>query len=339
MMGKDFALRGVDKAAILLMHLGEELAAEVAGHMTPDEMKAIAGAMAEKDAVPYSLARTVADEFMEAVRQGEMSVEGMEFAKKMVTGALDPEEARFVLDQISRQKSAGSMESLKWMDAALVADVVKNEHPQIVAFILTHLDPEKAAQVLLHMPEEQARAEVMLRVAALRRIPGGAVADIEEIIRDRIEGTGSSHGQPVEGSGVAAEILGRVGPDVENAIMELIEEKSPELASDIQERMLVFSDLIALEDGAVAGIAGEVPMDVLALALWGAGEALKEKFFRNMAEGEAAALKAALEAGGPASLSEVAGARRIVTSAAGRPVREGSLTGGSAPGKDVRKIV
>ena len=337
-MGSNSALRGVDKAAILLMHLGEELAARVAGHMTPEEMKAIAGAMADKDTVPFSLARTVADEFIEAVREGEMSVEGLEFARKMVTGALDPEEARFVLDQISRQKSAGSMESLKWMDAALVADVVKNEHPQIVAFILAHLDPEKAARVLEHLPGEKARAEVMLRVAALRRIPGPAVADIEEIIRDRIEGAGPGQGRPVEGSGVAAEILGRMGPDVENSIMGLIEEKSPELASEIQERMLAFTGLVDLEDGAVAGIAREVPMEVLALALVGAGEALKDKFLRNISEGEASSLRAAVEARGPASLSEVSGARRVVTAAARRRGREGRAEG-SAPGKGVRKIV
>lgn len=336
---KASGLGGVDKAAILLMRLGEELAGRAAGHITPEEMRAIAGSMAEKDSVPFELGRAVADEFIETVRRGGLSATGSEFATRLVTGALDPESARIVVDQITRQKCAGSMESLRWMDASLVADVVKKEHPQIVALILAHLEPGHAAQVLSLIPQERVRAEVMLRVAALKSIPGDAVADLEEIIRVQMESAGASPGSAVEGARVAAEILNHMDPGAEDSIMETIEGSAPELASKIQDRIFAFGDLMGTCDSAMQEISGALSTEVLALALKGSEEALKERFMRNMPEPAAAALKAAMEADGPVSISDVEKARRVVTATARSVERDGSGGASYVPGKGEKKIV
>jgi flagellar motor switch protein FliG len=149
-MAKDPKLTGVEKAAVLLMNIGEDLATEVFKYMTPPRCSFSAAPSIRKESVSLQTGRQVVNEFIETINAGEVMVEGLEFAKTLITKALGPEKAQSLLEQITREMGKGGIESLRWMDPALVANIVRSEHPQIIAIILTHLDPDRAASAPSH---------------------------------------------------------------------------------------------------------------------------------------------------------------------------------------------
>ncbi len=309
-------LSGAEKAAILLMNLGEDLASEVFRFMTTEEMHKVGGTIIKKESVPLHVGRQVVGEFIDTVNSGDMAVEGLEFAKNLITKALGPEKAKAVVDQLTRDTRKGGIESLKWMDPDLVANLIKSEHPQIIALILTHFDPERAAQVLLNIADERVRGEVMLRIATLKTIPISAVKDLELMLNEHMLNADSSQGNNVEGVKVAAEIMNHieffVGSKSDNSIMDIIEKISPDIAIKIQEKMFVFADIIEIDDRGVQQIIKEVSSEILTIALKGADDALKDKFLKNMSERAAELLKEDMEAKGPVKLSDVEKAQQEV---------------------------
>lgn len=324
-MSKELKMRGVEKAAILLMNIGEELASEVFKFMTPAEMQLLGGSIVRKESVSVHVGRQVVNEFVQMVDQGDMAIEGLDFAKKLITKSLGPEKAQFILDQITRDMESGGIESLKWLDPAIVANIIKSEHPQIIALILTHLDPERAAQVLLNIPDERQRGEIMLRVANLKRIPHAAVRDLEVLLSETMLSADSGQGNSVEGIKIAAEILNQVETKAEGDIMDVIEKASPDLAIKIQERMFVFADLLAIDTRGMQALIKELSTDLLSVALKGSDEGIKEKFLSNMSERGADMLREDIEAKGPVKLSEVEKAQQEIIKIARRLEQEGKL--------------
>lgn len=318
-------ITGTEKAAILLMNIGQELAGEVFKHMTPEEMQLLGGTIVKKESVPLQVGRQVVTEFLEMTESGDVSVQGLDFAKQLVMKALGPEKAQPVLDQITRQLAKGGIESIKWMDPAMVANIIRSEHPQIIALVLVHLEPERAAQVLLHLPEERLRGEVMLRVATLKRIPQAAVKELEHLLKEQLSNTDSTFGSTVEGVKAAAEILNQIESKSEEVIMDVIEKSSPDLAQKIQDKMFVFADLLDIDDRGMQMIIKELSTDVLTLALKGSDENIKEKFLKNMSERAAEMLREDLEARGPVKLSEVEKAQQEIIKIARRLEQEGKL--------------
>lgn len=325
-MAREAKLSGIEKAAILLMNLGEDLASEVCKHMSPTEMQMIGSAMVRKDSYSLQTGRQVVGEFADMVNNGELAVEGLAYAKTLITKALGPEKAQFILDQLTREiGGGGGIETLKWMDPGVVANIIKNEHPQIIAIILTHLDSDRAAQVLLHIPEERVRADVMLRIANLKRIPTSAVKDLENLLSEQMLTANSSSGNTVEGVKIAAEILNQIETKSEGGIMDLIEKQSPDLAIKIQEKMFVFADLMGIDDKGLQLIIKELSADILLIALKGAEEGLREKFLKNMSERAAEMLREDMEAKGPVKLSEVEKSQQEIIKIARRLEQEGKL--------------
>lgn len=326
MAAKESKLTGMEKAAVLLMNMGTELAAEVCKHMTQAEMKMLGGTIVRKETVSLQTGRLVMGEFMDIVNKGEVAVEGLEFAKDVLIKSLGMEKAQFIIDQITRDLGGGGgIESLKWMDPAIVSNIIKGEHPQIIALILTHLDPDKAAQVLLHLPEERVRGDVMLRVANLKRIPHAAVRELELLISEQLLSADSAQGNAVEGIKVAAEILNQVESKAEGEIMDVIEKTSPDLAIKIQEKMFVFTDLLGIDPRGMQQIVKEISGDVLSIALKGADEAMRDQFFKNMSERGAEMLKEDIEAKGPVKLSDVEKAQQEIIKVARRLEQEGKV--------------
>jgi len=324
-MNKELKMRGVEKAAILLMNIGEELATEVFKHMSPAEMQLLGGSIVRKESVSVATGRKVVDEFVEMIDHGEVAVEGLAFAKNLIIKSLGPEKAQHILDQITRDMETGGIESLKWLDPAIVANIIKNEHPQIIALILTHLEPERAAQVLLHIPEERQRGEIMLRVANLKRIPQAAVRDLELLLSETMLSADSGQGNTVEGIKVAAEILNQVETKAESDIMEIIEKSSPDLATKIQDKMFVFADLLTIDSRGMQQLIKELNTELLSLALKGSDEGIKDKFLGNMSERGAEMLAEDIEAKGPVKLSEVERAQQEIIKIARRLEQEGKL--------------
>ncbi|MFQ5736015.1 MAG: flagellar motor switch protein FliG [Thermodesulfobacteriota bacterium] len=324
-MSKELKMRGVEKAAILLMNIGEELAGEVFKHMSPAEMQLLGGSIVRKDSVSVTVGREVVNEFVKMIDTGEVAVEGLEFAKNLITKSLGPEKAQFILDQITRDMETGGIESLKWLDPAIVANIIKPEHPQIIALILTHLDPERAAQVLLHIPEERQRGEIMLRVANLKRIPHAAVKDLEVLLSETMLSADSGQGNSVEGIKIAAEILNQVETKAEGDIMDVIEKASPDLAIKIQEKMFVFTDLLIIDSRGIQVLIKELSTDLLSVALKGSDEEIKQQFLSNMSERGAEMLVEDIEAKGPVKLSDVEKAQQEIIKIARRLEQEGKL--------------
>ncbi|MBW7956319.1 MAG: flagellar motor switch protein FliG [Deltaproteobacteria bacterium] len=324
-MAKEPRLTGPEKAAVLLMNIGEELASEVFKFMTPSEMQLLGGMMVRKESVSLQMGRHVVGEFIEILDKGELFVEGIEFTRNVLVKTLGPERAQYILDQITREMGGGGIESLKWMDPAIVANIIKDEHPQIIALILAHLDADRAAMVLLNIQNERLRGEVMLRVGNLKRIPQAAVRDLEALISEQMLSAESSQGASVEGVKLAAEILNQVDSKAEGEIIDAIEKASPDLAMRIQEKMFVFSDLMEVDDRGLQLIIKELSGDVLCLALKAADEAIRDKFLGNMSERASEMLIEDMEAKGPVKLSEVEKSQQEIIKIARRLEQEGKL--------------
>jgi flagellar motor switch protein FliG len=316
---------GTEKAAILLMNLGEEVASEVARHLSPGEMQAISSAIARRDSVSLQDGRSVASEFVNQMGSAGMSVEGLSFAKNLMTRALGADKAQSMLEQITIDMGGGGMESIRWMDPEIVANTVKGEHPQIIALLLIHLPPERASQVLLNIPDERVRGEVMLRVATLTKIPEAAVRDIELMLNKQISGSKGGGVDAVEGVKVAAEILNQVESKYEEGIMGIIEKASPDLANSIQEKMFVFTDLLSLEDKGMQLVIKELTTEVLTVALKGVDAEIASKFYNNMSERAAEMLQEDLEAKGPVRLSDVEKAQQDIVTVARKLEKEGQI--------------
>lgn len=324
-MVRELKLTGSEKAAILLMNIGEDLASDVLKFMTPAEMQLLGGMMVRKESVSLQVGRQVVGEFIDSIDNGNVFVEGLEFAKNVMIRTLGPEKAQFILDQITRDMGGGGIESLKWMDPAIVANIIKSEHPQIIAIILAHLEPDRAAQVLLHMPEERVRGEIMLRVANLKRIPQAAVKDLEMLISEQMLTAETGQGSSVEGVKLAAEIMNQIDTKSEGEIMDVIEKASPDLAVRIQEKMFVFSDLMGVDDRSMQLIVKELSAEVLGIALKGSEEQIKDKFLKNMSERAADMLREDMDAKGPVKLSDVEKSQQEIIKIARRLEQEGKL--------------
>jgi flagellar motor switch protein FliG len=316
---------GAEKAAIFLMNLGEDVASEVARHLSPQEMQSIGGIIAGRDSVSQEDGKFVVNEFITQMGSAGMSIEGLSFAKNFMTRAIGAEKAQNILEQITIDMGGGGMDSIRWMDPAVVANTVKGEHPQIIALLLIHMPPERAGQVLLNLPDERTRGEVMLRVATLTRIPEAAVKDLEKMLSRQISGAKGGGGDMVEGVKVAAEILNQIESTYEEGIMGIIEKASPDLANSIQEKMFVFMDLLSLDDKGMQLIIKELTTEILLVALKGVDEEMASKFYDNMSERAAEMLREDIEAKGPVRLSDVEKGQQEIVAVARRLEKEGKV--------------
>ncbi|MBI5237294.1 MAG: flagellar motor switch protein FliG [Deltaproteobacteria bacterium] len=325
-MANEGRLTGVEKAAVLLMSMGAELASDVFRHLSPEEIQLIGASIVKRENISGQTARQVAGEFLTGLTSGETPVEGLEFAKSAIVKALGAEKSQDIIEHISSGRGSGAgIEAIKWMDPAALAGVVKNEHPQIVALILAHLDPDKAAEVVMHIPEDRIKGEVMLRVAALKSIPSSAVKDLDALLKNQAISAGGSQGSAVEGVKVAAEIMNQIDSKVEAGIMDAIEKASPDLAVKIQEKMFVFTDLLSLDDKAMQMIIKEISTDMLSISLKGSDDSLKDKFFKNMSERAAEMLKEDIASKGPVRLSDVEKTQQEIIKVARRLEQEGKI--------------
>lgn len=325
MANKDSKLSGVEKAAVLMMNIGEDLASEIFKHLSSTEMQLLGGTIVKRESVPVEVAKTVVNDFFEAMRTGDSAIEGMEYAKGIIRKALGHEAAEGVIESISRAAGKSGIEALKWMDPAIIANIIKSEHPQIIALILIHLDPVRAAHVLLNLPDERMRGEIMLRVATLKRVPLAAVRDLENLLSEQMLSSDSSIGTSVEGIKTAAEILNSLENKQDGGIMDVIEKANPDIAIKIQEMMFLFSDLMTVSDRGLQLVIKEITGDVLATALKGAEDALKEKFLKNMSERASEMLREDMENKGPVKVIDVEKAQQEIVKIARRLEQEGKL--------------
>lgn len=304
---------GTERAAIFLLSLGEQEATEVMRHMGAKDVQRIGAAMTQLQNISRNDVSAVLNDFSLSVEgHTSLGVGVDEYLRKVLIGALGEDKARGVIDRILFGRSSKGLEALKWMDARAVAELIRQEHPQIVAIILAYLDADQAAEIIGHFPEP-LRADVVLRIATLDGIQPSALHELDEVIEKQFAGrTAGVKSSVLGGVKSAANILNFMDSSAEANVVELISKADEALGSKIQDLMFVFDDISEIDDRGMQEVLRAVPSDKLLLAIKGADEPLKAKIFKNMSQRAAEMLKDDLEAKGPVRLSEVEAAQKEI---------------------------
>lgn len=322
---------GVNEAAVFLMSLGEEEAAEVFKHLLPKEVQKLGEAIARTKSVTRDKVDEVVAKFtLVASEQSLLVSDSSDYVRAVLKRALGDDKAALLIDRILQGGDVSGIESLKWMDPVAVAELLRNEHPQIVAAILVHLDYDQAADVLKNCTERQ-RNEVMVRIATMEGIQPAALKDLNEVLFKVLAGGDKIRKASLGGVKTAAEMINLMGTVLEGTVLESIRSQDPDLAQKIMDKMFVFDDIIKLDGKSIQLVLREVPSETLVVALKGAQPELKEKILANMSSRAAENFREDLESRGPMRLSEVEEQQKEVLKTVRRLAEEGQVTiGGGA---------
>ncbi len=313
-------LSGVEKAALLLTYLGNDLASEVLKRLDRRTVHKVSVAMTETKPMTKQQMQSVLDEVKMKMKEEKVIVGGKDFVQQLLSKAVGEEEARRLLYTTEKKSS---IERLSDIDAKLLVSFLKEEHPQTIAFILALLNPKKSAEVLMLLPQD-LREDVIMRIVRMDRVPEEALKEIDEVIGTQMNLT-SIGGSLMDGKKKMAEILNNSSKEVSEALVEMLEQKEPETAEKVKALMFVFEDLINVDDRGIQTILKEVSTSELALALKTASEELKEKIFRNMSKRAAEMLKDEMEVMGPVRVSDVEKAQENIVKVARKLEEEGKI--------------
>ncbi len=323
-------MTGTERAAIFLMSLGEEDAAKVMQHLGPREVQQLGVAMSALENVTREQVNGVLGEFVTTVEeQTSLGIGNTEYIRAVMVKALGEDKAGGIIDRIFMGGNTRGLEQLKWLDAKTIVEMIRLEHPQIIAIVLSYLDSDQAAEVLRGLPE-RSRHDIIMRVAALEGVQPAALKELDEVMERQFSGKERINSSTLGGAQAAANILNQLDSTSEASIMEQIQEVDPDLRESIQELMLVFSDLAEIDNRGAQQLLREIHTDTLVLALKGADDRVKDKIFRNMSQRAAALLRDDLEVKGAVRLSEVEAAQKEILAIAKRLADEGQLSLGAA---------
>ena len=318
-------LNGVQRAAVLLLSLGEADAAEVLKHMSAKEVQKLGLAMATMSGVSREQVMRVMDDFTGALdKQTSLGVGADDYIRNVLIQALGADKAGGLIDRILLGRNTTGLDTLKWMDARAIADLVRNEHPQIIAIVLSHLDGDHAADTLKLLPE-RTRADVLLRIATLDGIPPNALNELNEIMERQFAGAQNLKSSNIGGVKVAANILNYLETGQDQSILGAISQVDQELSNRIQDLMFVFDDLVELDDRELQSLLREVSGERLGIALRGADVKVREKITGNMSQRAAEILLEDMEVRGPVRLAEVEAAQKEILAMVRRLADEGSI--------------
>jgi flagellar motor switch protein FliG len=316
---------GVQDAAIFLMSLGEEEAAEVFKHLTPKEVQRLGEAIARTRSVSRERVDGVVEKFTkEAASQSLLVSDTDNYVRAVLKRALGEDKAGLLIDRILQGGDVTGIESLKWMDPLSVAELLRNEHPQIMAAILVHLDFEQVAGILKNLTA-RTRNEVILRIATLEGIQPTALKDLNEVLFKVLAGGDKVRKASLGGVKTAAEIINMMGTQIETTVIDAIREHDADLAQKIMDKMFTFEDLTKFDGKSMQQVLKEVSSDALVIALKGATTELRELVLANMSTRAAEGLREDLESRGPVRLSEVEAQQKEILKIVRRLSDEGSI--------------
>ena len=317
--------KGLEDSAILLMSLGEEEASEVFKLLSPKEVQALGETIAKMKTIPRERVDVVLERFAtEASEQSMIVTDTDEYVKSVLRKALGEDKANLLIDRILQGGDISGIESLKWMDAGSVAELLRNEHPQIVAAILVHLDFDQSSSVLKCFTERQ-RNEVLVRIATLDGIQPNALKDLNEVMSKVLAGGDKLRKASLGGVKTAAEMINLMGGSIETSVLDYIREADNELAQKIMDNMFTFDDLEKIDDKGIQTLLKEVQSESLIIALKGATPEMREKVFRNMSSRAAETLREDLESRGPVRVSEVESEQKEMLKIVRRLADEGQI--------------
>jgi len=316
---------GTERAAIFLMMLGEQGAAQVLRHMAAKDVQRVGAAMAQLAKVSREEVTAVLDSFARNVEnETSVGIGSGDYVRKVLTDALGEDKASGLIDRILLGRSSKGLEALKWMEPRAIAEMIRVEHPQIVAIVLAYLEPDQAASVLGHLPE-WLRSDVVLRIATLDGLQPNALTELDEIVEKQFAGGARGGQTSLGGPKAAASILNLMEAGMETAVMEHMRKVDESLVGRIEDLMFVFGNLLDVDDRGMQELLRQVQSEQLLLALKGADEELKSKIFRNMSQRAAEMLKDDLEARGPVRLAAVEAAQKEILAVARKMADEGTL--------------
>lgn len=316
---------GIEKGAILMLALGEDEAAEVMKYLGPREVQKLGAAMSTMKGVANNRLEQVLEEFRNETEEASaLGLDSDEYIRQVLTKALGDDKAASLLNRILGTRDASGIESLKWMDAQSVAELIRNEHPQIIATILVHLERDHACEVLDQFTE-RLRNDVVLRIATLDGVQPAALRELNEVLTKLLSGNESIKKKPMGGIRTAAEILNFLSSDTEQSVLTNLKNYDSDMAQKIMDEMFVFDNVIDIEDRGIQILLREVQSDQLIIALKGANQDLREKFFKNMSQRAAEMMREDLEAKGPVRLSEVEAQQKEILQIVRRLADEGQI--------------
>ncbi len=320
------ALRGIDKAAILINYLGKEAIKILFNKMDDGDIRKLIHLMSKFKVVPVHITKRVLEDYYEMLSEAEDFIFSDQMANKdTIIEALGEERARGIMGGLNISSGSGrTLESLEMVDAKALSTFLVNEHPQTVAVILAHLEPEKKGEVLRRLPES-LQAEVVLRMANLENVDPELIADIDKVLKNQLSNTHTIEQASLGGVQPVAEMLNVMDKNTEQSIMSRLEEKDPLLAEEIRKLMFVFEDVTKIDDRGIQILLKEVPNDRLLLALKTANEEIRSKIFKNISARAAEMLREDLSNMGPARLSDVETAQQEIVNVARRLEGEGKI--------------
>ena len=324
-MAEASGVSGTERAAILLLTLGEDTAASILRHMDVDEVQQLGSAMVSMTDVPREQVATVLGELLVAVEEKTaIGVGTADYLRKVLTDSLGEKRAGSLLDRILQGRDSSGIDALKVMDPKTVADVIRDEHPQIIATILAHLSAQQGADVLEHLSDEQQN-KVTLRLARLEEVPETALQELDAIVERQAQEATALKTAKLGGVRAAADILNLLDPEIESRILEAIREEDDALGEQIQDSLFIFENLLTLDDRGMQTILREVQSDTLSKALKGADVAIQEKIFSNMSKRASELLRDDMNAQGPIRLADVEEAQKEILGVAQRLAEEGQI--------------
>ena len=319
---------GMRKSAILLMSFGEEAAGSVLQNLSPAQIEAMGEAMAGLTQVKRDEVSSVLEEFrLETEQYAALHLDSGSYLRSVLNKALGNDRAADLLENMLASKEAGGMDRLNQLDAPEVAELIGDEHPQIIATLLVHLDRNKAADVLALLPE-RVRHDAVLRVATFGGIQPAALKELTEVLNDMLSGEGVKRSK-LGGVRVAAEIVNMMGSAQEESTIQHIREFDDALAQKMIDEMFLFENLLGLEDRGVQLLLKEIETESLIIALKGAPKELLDKFLKNMSQRAAETLRDDMESRGPVRVSQVEAEQKAILQTVRRLAETGEIVLGS----------
>ncbi|AHF03631.1 flagellar motor switch protein FliG [Marichromatium purpuratum 984] len=326
---------GPEQVAIFLMSVGEGAAADVLKHMGPKEVQKIGTAMASLERVSRTDIDYVLKRFSEtAMEHTSLGIGAEDYVRSVLNSALGEDKASGLIDRILLGRNSKGLEALKWLDPRAIAEMIRHEHPQIVAIVLSHLDADQAAETLSYLPDRM-QSDIVLRIATLDGVQPAALHELDEILERQLSGKNTAKSSMVGGVKTAADILNFMDASQSTNVMSGVTQVDEDLGERIQELMFVFESLVDVDDRGIQTLLREISTDSLVLALKGADDALKDKIFKNMSKRAAEMLREDLEAKGPVRLSDVEGAQKEILAVARRLSESGDIVLGGAGGEQM----
>jgi len=310
---------------VLLMSLGEQSAAAVLRHLGPAEIQRLGVAMTGLKGVSRQQVNEAVSSFLGVVGEDtSLGIENDDYVRRVLTGAVGADRATTLAEQIFTSNGSRGIETLRYMSAQAVAEIIGNEHPQLIAVVLAHLDSRQAGEILALL-NPTVRVDVVRRVANLSDLQQSALAELDELVERRASARPEIRPARLSGRRKAADKLNQVGAGRDSEILELLSAQDEDLSARIRDLMFVFENLLDLDDRSVQTLLREIAGDTLILALKGADPPLQDKVLRNMSQRAAEILKDDMEAKGPVRLSEVESAQKEILATVQRLAEEGKL--------------